>query len=450
MNSTITNEIDIPAFSEKETGYKIKSGENLKINIHENFSAFAGLEEEWNRLAEKSNQTIFMSFDWVNYWWKHFGRHKKRSFYIITVHFNQELIAIFPFYKGVTTLGSYVIEQRLQLIGSGGSPNEQLGSLDDYGISDFLDFIVHPEYNQPIADLFVSMLSEPILSGYRITLHQIRDDSYIKQYIYPQLKDISDKITIEHTDTCPYIKMEGVDSLKSFIKQKKSNARRRFRQTLRAINEDQEYVIEEAEAYEKIEPMKKTLIKLHQERWNQIGFPGVFHDERFRSFFNDILYSAYQKNRLWFKQARDSGGICASRMLMVYNGRYYDYMSGFDYDCPSAKYRPGIGLLLNLIEDSLDQPVQSIELLRGEESYKYDFTRYNFKNWKITIPVSIHDNRGVKIPDSIIHFIFFIYKYYRRETTLLKVQYEKAGLLKMVFEYMKFRTSTLIDKIKNR
>ncbi|MEX2456589.1 MAG: GNAT family N-acetyltransferase [Balneolaceae bacterium] len=428
---------------------EIKSKTDFRISIYKEINVLDKLHAEWSELAEKSDQTICMSPEWMETWWKHFGRHKRRSLFIITVYDENKLIAIFPFYKGYTMLGGKVIEQRLQLIGSGGSPNEQFGFSDDYGISDFLDFIVDPEYNESIADLFISLLKSSDLSKHHITFHQVREDSFIKQHLYTKLA-AEFEVNLEHTDTCPYIDLEGIDSLKSFIKQCKSNARRRFRQTLRAEGPDKDYEIERAQKPDDLAEMINKLIELHQNRWNDIGFPGAFNDERFIRFFKDLVFSAYQTNRLWFKQATDESGICASRMLLLYNGRYYDYMTGFDDNSPGAKRRPGIGLLLNLVEDALQQSVQRVELLRGLEEYKLDFTDKTFKNYKITIPAIDQRFVGMGIPLMLVHAGSFLYKNIACELELMKVQYKKSGLLKMFVGYFQFRKQSVINKLKER
>ncbi|MCC5941167.1 MAG: GNAT family N-acetyltransferase [Balneolaceae bacterium] len=397
---------------------------------------------DWNELAEKSGQLMYMSPDWAGSWWKHFGQNKKRSLFIITAHDNGKLVAIFPFFKGVTTIAGKIIEQRLQLIGSGGNRNEQWGFSDNYGISDFLDFIVDPDYSEQIAELFTSLLSNSELSGYRIILNEAREDSYIKKFIYPILVKQKWPIDTEKTDICPFIDLTQADNLLTFVDQCKSNARRRFRQIFRAEGPEKEYLFQEARTVAEVEVMTDSLMELHQKRWNDVGFPGAFHDKRFRNFFKEIVLSAHKKNQLWLKQANDSKGVCAVRALLLHNGRYYDFMSGYDDDSPSAKFRPGIALLLNLINESFSKNVTTIELLRGEEGYKYDFTQKEITNWKITIPAQ-PKNRSDIILSMMIHFYSILYKYYQREVTLLKVQQNKEGFFKMIWGYLNFRIKSI-------
>jgi hypothetical protein len=431
----------------KSISHQIRS-RSLTLSIHTNESAFLTLDKEWAKLAQLSNQMICMSPGWASSWWKHLGRHKNRSLYIVTIYDKHKLVAIFPLFKGITKMGGITIQERLQIIGSGGSTNEQLGFTDDYGVSDFLDFIVDPEYSLPVRNLFFKLLDSPEFVNYQITFHQARDDSYIMKFIYPLLKNSKRKVRAECTDTCYYIELDQVEDFQDFIKKSKSNARRRFRQTLRACGIGNEYIIEEPAAMADVDKMINKLMQLHQEKWNSMGYPGTFEDERFREFFKEISFAAYEDKRLWIKQAVDESGVCAVRMLLMYNGRYYDYMSGYDNGSPSAKHRPGIGLLLNLVENSFKLNIERIELLRGDESYKYDFSHLYLNNWKITIHEVSHREMGWGLPAAFIQAASILLKYLNREKMLLKVQHDKVGGVYMLSEYFKFRFNTLKNKLK--
>ena len=430
----------------KSTHYNIRS-KPLTVQIYTDESAFSKLENEWTKLARLSNQMVCMSSGWAASWWKHFGRHKNRSLCIITVYDKQKLVAIFPFFKGITKVGNITLQKRIQIIGSCGNTNEQLGFTDDYGISDFLDLIVDPEYSTPVANLFIKLLESPEFAGQQITFHQVRDDSYIMNHIYPLLKKSERKVQAEQTDTCYYIDIDRTKDFKDFVKKSKSNARRRFRQTMRARGIGNEFIIEEPTSMDDVEQMIDKLMQVHQEKWNHLGYPGAFQDKRFQKFFKEISYAAYRDNRLWIKQAVDEGGVCAVRMLLMFNGRYYDYMSGYDENSPSAKYRPGIGLLLDLVENSFEEPINRIELLRGDEGYKQDFTQLVLNNWKITIPENRNRKTGWGLPAVIIQFCSTIFKYWKREKMLLNIQYKKAGFLNMFPGYFKFRIDIVLHKI---
>lgn len=442
-----TEIIEVP--ESKQIPGEVSQNGKLKAKVYDTVDSFEALSGLWNDLSERVGGHIYMSNEWAECWWRYFGKNKQRSLFLVTIWDQDDVIALAPMYIGYSKVGPFVIERRLQIIGSGGSPNEQFGYLDDYGISDFLDFLVDEDYAGDVAELILELFRSEKYKIDRITFHQAGDDSFIMKYLYPRIDESGIEYDIQHTDTCPFIDVKNQHSISTYIKQVKSNARRRFRQTKRAIGTDEGFIIEAVDTSREITLAVEKLITLHQNRWNQIGFPGVFHDKRFTGFFKEVVRSAYSNDRLWFKQARDSNGVCALRMILKYNGRYYDYISGFDNDCPSSKFRPGIGLLLDLVEEAILEKTERIELLRGEEEYKYDFTTENFKNWCLTINLNSRKNIIARLATLPLKLLALLYKYTTRELRLLNVQYQQKSWMKMFWGYLNFRTNSLRMKLKS-
>ena len=405
--------------------------------------AFEKLAPHWRKLAEETDTTIFMTHEWAVTWWRNFGQNSRRSLAILTYWEEDTLIGLAPFYKGYSSVGGAKIETRLQILGSGGSPNEQLGYMDDYGISDFLDILVLKEYRSKVADLLSDMIQQNTFGVDVINFHQARDDSFIMNYLYPRLQKTDLDLQLEHTDTCPYIELSDQDSLKGYIKSVKSSARRRFRQSLRAVNQKDELDLIELETWEEVERAIETMISLHQDRWNKIGFPGVFYDKRFIQFFRETVRYAFDNGWLWFKEMKDDEGVCAARMLLHYNGRFYDYISGFNDERKSSKYRPGIGLLVEAVRDAIEGGAKTVELLRGEEGYKYDFTDKNFRNWRLSVNVKNNRNRVENTVCDAMRMLALFYKRTTRELRLMNVQRQQNGMFKMLPEYISFRWKSL-------
>lgn len=413
------------------------------LEIYRDEEALEQLTEEWEDLAVRADATVYQTPEWIKKWWKFFGKNPKRSLYIITVWQEDILVAFAPFYTGYSVLLGRKIERRLQLVGSGGSPNEQFGYAEDYGISDFLDVITDPGHSVPVARLLADQIITAASEYDTISFHQLRDDSFVIQHMYPLLKNSSLFIKLDHTDTCPYITLDGISNIKEYIKQAKSNARRRFRQTLRATGPDAEFVVEEITEQNEIEKETEVLIQMHQERWNELGYPGVFHDKRFEDFFKEILHGAAQKKRLWFKKTVDAEGVSALRMMIMFNGRYYDYISGFSTTSPSARYRPGFGLLLNSVEEAISSGITRIELLRGEEGYKFDFTDKTIQNYCL----SIRRNKGRTVVQNAMHSLAILYVSFIKEKRLVNVNTQQSGLIKGLIGYVKFRFNTIKSKL---
>ncbi|MEX0609987.1 MAG: GNAT family N-acetyltransferase [Balneolaceae bacterium] len=421
----------------------------LKMEIVDSEKAFESLASHWQQLAKRTDATIFMTHEWALAWWRNFGRNKRRSLCIVTIWDDNTLVGLAPFYKGYSSFGKMEVEKRLQIIGSGGSPNEQWGYMDDYGISDFLDILVDEGYFDTITEMLCNIISQNQLNVNVVTFHQARNDSYIIQTLYPKLKQAGMNLNLQHSDTCPYIVLKDQTSLKSYIKSVKSSARRRFRQSIRSLKPKGDLEMDELTTWPEVEKAVETMIDLHQERWNKIGFPGVFYDERFTSFFKETVRYSFDNGWLWFKQIKDEEGVCAARLLLRYNGRYYDYISGFDDTRDSAKYRPGITLLVEAVEDAINGSSNTIELLRGQEGYKYDFTTEDFKNWKLSVELENSHGKTKKAVNKAAGILALLYKRVSREARLVKVQYSQNGLIKMLPGYISFRWNSMKMKLNS-
>ncbi len=421
------------------------AGKNMTHQIITTEQEFHDLKWHWQELARRANATIFMTHEWATAWWRNFGKNSNRGLYILCYWKDDDLIGLAPFFAGYTQIGGTTIEKRLQLLGSGGSPNEQLGFLDDYGISDFLDILALPEYREQIADNIYRLIQTGKLEGDAIHFHQLRDNSFIMNYLYPKLQKTKFELTLTHTDTCPYIDLDGIPSFDKYLKSLKSSARRRFRQSLKAIHKTKELKLVELKNWNEIEAAIDRMIALHQERWNRIGFPGVFYDKRFERFFRQTMRFAFDNGWLWIREIEDDEGVCASRMLLKYNGSFYDYISGFNDLRPSSKYRPGIGLLVEAVRDAIAMKLNTVELLRGEEGYKFDFTDKTFRNWKLTIHPAKKAANGHGAVKWCVHAVARAYKRGSRELRLLNVQKQQHGILRMLPQYVSFRIKSITN-----
>lgn len=424
------------------------SPNNIRLKIFESEEVFVEMGKPWKDLEERSGATFFNTLEWASSWWKHFGAHPRRSLFVVTLWDQEKIIGLLPLYKARSSFGTAFSQTRLHLIGFGGAKNEQAGFTDNYGISDFLDFLVDDQYRGEVAAIASRMIAEGFMDADILEFYPVREDSFIFTYLLPVLEGEDLEIQKEKKDICPVIDLKGISSLKQYIREAKSNARRRFRQTLRALNDEQPYFTEHpVTSSGELDAAIGHLVRLHQSRWNRIGFPGIFYDRRFYFFFKEIINKAFRQNKLWFCELRDEQGVCASRMLFRHKGRYYDYISGFDDTRKSAKYRPGIGLLLRLVEKAVGENAEGVELLRGDESYKEDFSSSHISVFRLTLIPKNEEGKLGKIPGKTFYLLSSAYTALSREWQLMKIQKKEKGMAKMLPGYLSFRWQTLKMKI---
>ncbi|WP_314587047.1 GNAT family N-acetyltransferase [Paenibacillus terrigena] len=131
---------------------------------------------------------------------------------------------------------------------------------------------------------------------------------------------------------------------------------------------------------------------LHQQRWPD----SLFQNPNETAFLRDIISYLEQSNRVQFSYMEISGSIVSIAISVKHAHKVYLYLSATSKDYP--KY--GIGLILSnhVIKHFLEQDVNEIDFLPGDQDYKF--------YWSDTINMNYH--------------IRIFNHHYRKKTKLLR------------------------------
>ncbi|HEY4010113.1 MAG TPA: GNAT family N-acetyltransferase, partial [Acidobacteriaceae bacterium] len=116
-----------------------------------------------------------------------------------------------------------------------------------------------------------------------------------------------------------------------------------------------------------------ALVRLHRERWQSRGEPGVLADDRVVAMHREALPLLLTAGTLRLCCLRHSGQIIGVLYSLIdppgaVERTQYFYLTAFD---PAhADLRPGTVLLALAIEHAANEGVRTIDMLRGEEAYK--------------------------------------------------------------------------------
>jgi CelD/BcsL family acetyltransferase involved in cellulose biosynthesis len=411
----------------------------LDVDVIRDPVRLTALEHEWERLAAAATVPIFQSFDWISLWWKHFGVHAGRSLHVVTVRHDGVLVAILPLFEEREGLPGIIIRRRLRLMGAGVSNPGSYGLLSVYGPTDYLGAIVDPAFANEAAGLFASHIVRDCTDVDDLLLEHVPDGSFILSHLVPLLRDGGRPVRLEQTDGCPHLSLPP--SMESFFASLGSNTRRRLTQARKAVGEL--FVIQNVSTATDFDPAYRDLIGLHQRRWNELGFAGLFSDRRFTAFHRELSLTFLTKGILVLKSAQAGGTCIAVRLLYFYNGGCFDYLSGFDDRAPASRRRPGMALLLDAMEEAIGKGFHTMDFLRGDEGYKFDFT--NAVRWNSRVFVDLQRGRSFPVRSlsgasglwrSVRHHLF-------QEWSLLKVQVRLQGVFRGVPSYFGFRLKRL-------
>jgi len=119
----------------------------MNTTLYQTTDGFAALAEEWNALlARAAFDTPFLTVEWQRIWWQHFGGGNPLRLYA----FRDEsglLRGIAPLFIGVKSG-----QRKVYLVGCS-------EIRDDLDVSDYLDVIVEPGYEQPVCGALLEALA---------------------------------------------------------------------------------------------------------------------------------------------------------------------------------------------------------------------------------------------------------------------------------------------------
>lgn len=428
--------------SQKPLGTDKKSyGNTLQLQVIRSVEQMSDLRDEWEKLVLDTGSHIYQTFDWALLWWKHFGVHPKRELNVLVVRHGKQLVGIIPLFKEHYDVFGFPLARRLRLIGCGVPHVGSFGMLTEYSPSDYLDAIVLPEHIQAVVTCFVDYLASPHNDYTEVKLENVPGDSFFVREVTRELEKRAMRYLLTHQDECPRLAVPK--SLDEFFSGLQAGVRRRLVQAHRASGEDGLFAIESINDESAFLEAFDHLKRLHQLRWNSMGTPGLFTDRAFERFQRDVALAFMRQGRLWFKLARVNGSVIAARLGFKINGCFYDYLTGFDNRVPEARRRPGMALLVAMIEDAARDGAETVDLLRGTENYKLELTSNSSRTWQVTIKKPNTQHAFQNLLWTIAEGLLHVKHRLGREYLLLRVFYQQHGLPSFLHRYLVFRMQKL-------
>lgn len=329
------------------------SGQDLDLSIAvvEQSDEFAAMREEWNELLSSStSDCLFLRWEWLYTWWRHFG-HDKRLL-IITVRSGSRLIAIAP----LTVTGPRLDPFPFPLVEFAGA-----GSIG----SDYLDFIIRRSYEAQAVGALVGFLAA---KGVSVRLSRVKEESTPGAVLTRELADERWECLKVPTDVCPFIDLSG-RSWDSYLGSLGPRHRYNFRRRLRNLQKRYEVRFEYADSEENRRDALRHLVNLHVMRWKQRGGSNAFSHPGVWIFHEELSRLALERGWLRLFVLKLNGEPAAAFYGFRYGGTFHFYQSGFD---PRFRqHSVGLVTLGLTIQKAIEEGADEYDLLHGNESYKF-------------------------------------------------------------------------------
>ncbi|EMB18714.1 GNAT family N-acetyltransferase [Rhodopirellula europaea] len=304
----------------------------------------------WDRLA---GGIPFRQTVWLRSWWQQFGD-VERAFFMVARDESGDCRGLLPLER---TEGDF---RRLQTLAAGNV------------CTDHVSILVLPEDREEVATAFAKHLIQ-CSADRKHGWDQIDFDGTIAGD--PAMEVFSRCLVADDVPTSIHSRMHlwfnrCEATWEDLLATRSRKYRNRVRGLLRKLDEsDGELFVRDAGSPEEVHIGLMKLIELHQKRWQDVGEPGTYADERMVQFVTDATIEMSQRGRLVLPQLIYQGEVIATELHYIGDdGRQYCYSTGVNHAYPDLK--PGIMLNSHMFREAHRLGRAGIDYMRGDETYK--------------------------------------------------------------------------------
>lgn len=337
----------------------------LEVQVLTSPEELYALEREWGLLAQESPRpNIFLTWEWITAWWEAFAR--GGPLWILTAREKGRLVGVAPFVLRNHPLRGGPFRE-LSLLGSAVASGDHLGVLASSG------------YEETVAARFVEVLQAHQRSWDILALDYVTADTPL----VTQLLQHAAQPALVWETLCPYLQLPQCweDYQVRLTKKKRDHLRRRTDRLARDYPGGVEF--HQVDSAEELTIALEELFRLHQAVRAKHGDRGVFCDPRVCVFHRQVAERFLAKAWLRFYLMQ----VDRQTTAVFYGFRYQNTVSFYQsgYDLSWGRYSPGEAIMAHAIRRSIEEKAWELDLLRGAEPYKAEWTTTARRNLRIRL-----------------------------------------------------------------
>lgn len=321
----------------------------MEIREISNLDEFESLRGTWNSILSKScDKNIFLTWEWLFTWWKHFSNNKKLC--ILVIENSNDIIGIVPLVRSTyhTFFLKYIIIENMGL------------DLSDYG-----GMILSGEYDEKTKEVF-SLLERYIKENkFIFYFDQVPNDSDLYTSLHNQ--SFYQDLFIGEKIICysPYLLVprswdEYWNTLSKKFRKNLRRGEKLFEERIGAFK------FRKCSTPNSLGENLNNFWELHQKKMNYKKLTG-FSDNQ-KMFFAEIAKNFAYNGWLNLSFLEVNGQPVSGVLGFEYCRKYYYYQTVFD---PAySSYGVGMIHIAHLIKDLIDRRFREFDLLRGDDAYK--------------------------------------------------------------------------------
>ena len=317
---------------------------------------FESLSGIWDSLLQRDDHdnSIFLTYEWISTWWKHFGEGKKLN--ILVLENERQIIGIVPLMKVEYQIGPFKLHTL-----------EGIGAISNNYIA-----LTSPENEQAMVAAFLSYVHEK-LGRLVVKLDFVPRESSFLSEIRKQTPLFCNRLVFQErvAALAPHIFLHG--TWEEQFRSLSHNRRSVIKRALLAMEKDSRVVEFQECPPHNINDTLTKFFDLHKMRWKSTGYRELFADLRVKEFYRDISSCFADKGWLHISQLTVDGELASSVFSFVYNRRFYAVTIA--RDLKYSKYSTGHVHIMHILKAAIAKNLREFDFFRGLEPYKFYWTK---------------------------------------------------------------------------
>jgi CelD/BcsL family acetyltransferase involved in cellulose biosynthesis len=326
----------------------------VDIQLVDTPELFVRLREEWDALlAVAEEASVFVSWEWLYNWWRHYGQgHKLR---ILIARENGRLTGILPLYVQSVALYRRFGVELVRFIGTGGDT-----------APDYLGPLLAPGMEERTARALSEHLVNALHGWTVLSLSDLKSESLFLGTLEAACRANGTAHTRTVSARIAYIPLPASwDDYLAGVSRDRRYTIRNTRKKFEALNDSKFYVWTEEEGVDRI---LDNLIDLHHRRWQEKGTPHAFSTSAYVGFHRDVIHACAPRGWIRFYCIEALGAPFAIFYCYRFRNQIFYFQAGFNPDY--QRYRPGLVLIGYAAESAIQEGNTVFDFLRGEHLYK--------------------------------------------------------------------------------
>ena len=339
----------------------------LSIEEVNDIETFSSLREQWNALLQKSgDNNVFLTWEWLFIWWRHFGDNKKLRILLIKEQSN--IIGIVPLMQWKYTKCFININVL-----------ENICAQE----CDYSGAILTERADESIAILLGHLRKITSDGKTVVRMWHIPERSDFLKVLHEKHPSFNDSLVLNErlSDQCPYIDLPA--TWEEYFQSLGKRTREHLRRMAKLLEKDFTIEFKKYTGDDDLRSILETLFYLHQKRWQAKNIDSKFQTPQARGFYIDLSEAFHQKGWLNLSFVNINSTTVSIEWGFDYDRTYWSMTFSFDLDY--SRYSVGRIHSMYLIQDAINNGQRKFDMLKGTEEYKSHYAKNKASNMLITL-----------------------------------------------------------------